>query len=174
MSVPSKLWITYYTLNSGGKIDLKGQSSDVKNVYIFYKNLKQLINNSDIKFYKLEIDSGSIDDIVSGVSDANKIYNFEITNMSDSELNPTKASDATTTTTTPTTTPAATTPAASTQTPQQGQEGSTDQKPGFQLGKPLFGQNKDTPATPAGGSASPPATGGAQPLPKNLEKIEKF
>lgn len=99
LSVPSKLWITYYNLNGNGKIDIKGQASDVKSIYVFYKNLKDLVNNSDVKLYKLEINSGSIDDIVANESNGPKIYDFEITNMTEAELNPPKESDATSTTT---------------------------------------------------------------------------
>lgn len=157
ISVPSKLWITYYLLNSAGKIDIKGQSSDVKNVYIFYKNLKQLVNNSDVRLYKLEIDSGSIDDIVANTSDQAKIYNFEITNMTEAELNPPKEGDK----------------AATDANQTQEQQNQTGQKGFFQLGKPLFGQNNTTPAQ-NNNPAPTPSASGEQSLPKNLEKIEKF
>lgn len=164
MSVPNKLWLTYYNLNGEGKVDLKGQASDVKSIYVFYKNFKEMVNNSDVKLYKLEINSGSIDDIVANSSNSAKIYDFEITNMTEAELNPKAAAEAAKTDTT--------------QTQQQNQQNSGEQKPLFQLGKPLFGQNNNTPAS-GDTSAQPPATGGnpssdGQALPKNLEKIEKF
>jgi hypothetical protein len=181
ISVPSKLWITYYNLNGDGKIDLKGQASDVKSIYVFYKNLKDLVNNSDIKLYKLQIDSGSIDDIVTNSSNSVKIYDFEITNMTDAELNPTKSSDDKSKTgdaQTQQQTPAP--------QPQQGTTGG--QKPLFNVGKPLFGQgnggNGNTSPTPGANISSPPAAGGSNPpaggssgggaLPANLQKIEKF
>ena len=177
LSVTNKLWVTYYNLNGDGKIDLKGQASDVNSIYVFYKNLKELVNNSDVKLYKLEIDSGSIDDIVADSSNSPKIYNFEITNMSDSELNPPKAGDTTATTTT---------------TAQSAPSGQSKQGAGglFNLGKPLFDQSSSSSGgtSPTQGTTTPPAaTGGSSPsgspaggspsgagLPKNLQKIEKF
>lgn len=172
LSVPSKLWITYYNLNGAGKIDIKGQASDVKSIYVFYKNLKDLVNNSDVKLYKLEVDSGSIDDIIANESNAPKIYNFEITNMTEAELNP--AQQGTTSTSTSTDTAATTTPTATDQTQQ------STSKSLFQLGKPLFGSGNSQSSASSGtnpqNSASPPPSGSSPSggLPKNLEKIEKF
>jgi hypothetical protein len=173
LSVTSKLWVTYYNINGDGKIDLKGQASDVNSIYVFYKNLKELINNSDVKLYKLEIDSGSIDDIVSDSSNSPKIYNFEITNMSEAELNPPKAGATTATT-------ASTTPATPT---DQSSQGAGGQKPLFNV-KPFFGQgNTGGSTTPPQGNTPPPPNAGGSPagagpanggLPKNLQKIEKF
>lgn len=170
-SVPSKLWITYYKLYGDGKVDLTGKSTDVKSIYIFYKGLKQLVNNSDVKLYKLEIDQGSIDDIVANSSSSPKIYNFEITNMTEAELNPPKEGDDKS-------------KSGDNQNQQQGQQGSTDQsqqnssgqKPLFQLGKPLFGQSGNNSSNPPSATEenSGNTSGGSQPLPKNLEKIEKF
>lgn len=159
MSIPNKLWITYYNTNDTGKIDIKGKASNVESVYAFYKNLKQLVNNSDIRLYKLEIASDSIDAMVTSVSTPSS-YQFEITNMTESELNP--PAPGTTAATTPT-------------TPQQAEE----QKSGFQFGKPLFGSKDASTATPAGNSApqtspTPTAPTSGDQLPKNLQKIEKF
>lgn len=161
VSIPNKLWITYYTLNDMGKIDLKGKSNDVKSIYAFYKNLKQLINNSDIRLYKLEIASESIDDVVANTSSSPKSYTFEITNMTETELNPPventdKSQNAST-------------------EGQPQQQNPTEQKSLFQLGKPLFGQKSDQPQPPLPTPPSPnPNPPPGQQLPSNLEKIEKF
>lgn len=185
VSVPKKLWITYYVSNEAGKIDIKGKSSDVESIYTFYKNLKQLVNNSDIRLYKLEIASESIDDVVQNVSSGPKSYDFEVTNMSETELNPPPP------------------PADGTQTGANAQDqNKSPQKPLFQFGKPLFGP-KDTPAQgtpgapaspaqtspgaptppplkngppapPAPQAATPPVPGQPGQLPKNLKSIEKF
>lgn len=167
MSIPNKLWVTYYTLNGAGKVDIKGKASDVKSVYTFYKGIKQLINNSDIRLYKLEIDSSSLDDIVSGVSEV-KTYLFEITNMTDAELDP-KAAAA-----------AAAADANKPQTPDASQQQPPGQnnQPGPQLGKPLFGSKDTNTAQPnpqmSTASPVPPSPGDGQKLPNNLQKIEKF
>lgn len=170
MSVTNKLWVTYYAMGDVGKIDIKGKANDVKSIYDFYKGIKQFVNNSDIRLYKLEISSGSLDDVVADISSP-KTYEFEITNMTDAELNPQAAAAA-----------AANQPA----TPQTQTPAPTNQP--FQLGKPLFGPKDNATgdgAQPAGSTApanpspspspspAPPTSGGAK-LPGNLEKIEKF
>lgn len=161
ISTPNKLWVTYYGTNEAGKIDIKGKASNVESVYSFYKNMKQLVNNSDIRLYKLEIGSGSLDAMVESTSNPNS-YDFEITNMSDSELNP----------------------QATTQQPSASpQANPTEQnkQSGFQFGKPLFGSKSNT--NPSDGTSStqttppsstPAPTSGQEQLPKNLQKIEKF
>lgn len=165
MSIPNKLWVSYYMTTAENGVDIKGKSSDVQNIYIFYKNLKQSVTNSDIKLYKLEMSSGSIDDIVGSSSGGPKYYDFEITNMTPEQLNPP-----------PPGTAKAGAPGAATAPPTE------EKKEGFQFGKPIFG-SKTTPtgpqpSAPAGQPApaptAPPATPGADNLPKNLEKIEKF
>lgn len=162
ISIPNKLWITYYMLNDSGKVDLKGESNDVKSIYTFYKSLKQLVNNSDIRLYKLEIASESIDDVIINTSNSAKLYSFEITNMNDAELNPpTESTDKSKNTNAEL---------------QPQQQNSTEQKPLFQLGKPLFGQKNDPSQAnlpnPSSPNLNPPQNG--RQLPANLEKIEKF
>ena len=143
MSVPNKLWISYYTSNEAGKIDIKGKSTDVESIYAFYKTIKQLVNNSDIRLYKLEIASESMDEVITNVSSSNRTYDFEITNMTDVELAP----------------PATTTTGATGMPAVQGQPAPAIPQP-----------------TPPGVQMPPlsPAQPGAEQLPKNLEKIEKF
>lgn len=159
VSIPNKLWVTYYNANEAGKIDIKGKASNVGSVYTFYKNLKQLVNNSDIRLYRLEIASESIDAMVSSSSEP-KNYEFEITNMSEVELNPAAAAPGS--------------PEASSGT-APAQPAAEEKKPLFQFGKPLFGTpNSQTPPnTPAPAPANP-STPGQEQLPKNLQKIENF
>ncbi len=88
VSVPNKLWVKYFKTQSDGKVDIKGQAKDVKSVYSFYKNVKQLVNNSNIRLYKLELSSGSIDNIIIDDMGSSNSYSFEITNMDEVELNP--------------------------------------------------------------------------------------
>lgn len=185
LSIPNKLWITYYTSNEAGKLDIKGKSSDVESIYTFYKNLKQLVNNSDIRLYKLEVSSDSIDDIVENVSKANKYYEFEMTNMTEAELNPATQTAAgknppeqpgTSGKTNPAGQPSAA--AATSPTGQTNSGGPNMDK----LSKSLFGgsnqssqpQSKTT--APGSTSAATPPTHSGSPdkLPSNLQKIEKF
>ena len=164
MSIPNKLWVSYYTTNEAGKVDIKGKSTDVESVYTFYKNIKQLVNNSDIRLHKLEIPSESIDDVISSSSNSPKYYMFEITNMTAEEVKPAPA------------TTDASQPAGQAQTEKQ-----------FEFGKPAAPPATNT--TPAATTPAPavdtkvPDTNSSklpfmQPgggnLPPNLQKIEKF
>jgi len=175
LSVPNKLWITYYMTNSSKKVDIKGKATSVESVYSFYKNLKQLVTSSDIRLYKLEIVSESLEDVVDDIASSPKSYEFEITNMTAAELTPASADG--------------TQPAAGAAAP-------TEQKKSlFDMGKSIFGVK--SPSTPTGtDTATPPvaapppppapaATSSPAPspsapgssgeqLPKNLKSIEKF
>ncbi len=87
-SIPKKLWLTYFVAKDDGKIDIKGESSNVEDVYTFYRNLKDSLINTKLRLHKLEMKSDSIDDAVSIDLNQSSDYQFEITNMTDSELNP--------------------------------------------------------------------------------------
>jgi len=144
MSTPNKLWISYYMSNSTGGIDLKGKSTDVESIYTFYKGVKQLVNNSNIRLHKLEVEKGSVDDVISGSSSGPKFYEFEITNMTPEELTPA--------------------PVDASATP--GAQAAPGQPPAAVQPAP------PAPAAPVPPIAPPPAVPGQ--LPSNLEKIEKF
>ncbi len=152
VSTPNKLWLTSYELNGANKVDIKGQASDVKNVYAFYKNLKQVINNSDIRLYKLEVTSESLDDIVSNIQNTNKVYQFEITNLTENELKPPETTEK------------------RPNQPENINQPSKEKKPFFQIGKPLFGSDNSNPEPEPEHS---PIYNEDQ-LPANLKKIERF
>lgn len=198
VSVPNKLWITYYKSLEGGKVDIVGKSSNVESIYSFYKSIKQMVNNSDVKLYKLEVTADSIDDMIHG-SFSPKYYEFEITNMTEAELNP----------------PA---PSADNKDQKGGNTpastNTSQAQFGFQLNKPAFAPSPTAPAAPNATASPNPQNGPAaqgppgmpnapgspgalrgsapvpgQPnpaaqntpqkpggvnLPKNLQKIEKF
>lgn len=163
ISIPNNLWVTYYATNESGKVDIKGRSNNVENVYTFYKSIKQLINNSDIRLYRLEITAESLDDIIANSSTSPKHYAFEITNMSEAELQP---------------------PTADPNAQQQQQNTNPEQMqqvPGqpsfFQFGKPFFGQkNKvqqpNNPAIQPLPSLNNKVQGNTEQLPKNLQSID--
>lgn len=85
-AVPKSLWLTYFSTKDDGKIDIKGASENVEDIYLFFKNMKESLINTQLKLYKLEMMTNSIEDAVS----ASSAYEFEITNMSEAELNPAK------------------------------------------------------------------------------------
>lgn len=150
MSIPAKLWVNYYMTNSTGGVDIKGSSNDVGSIYTFYKGIKQLVNNSNVRLYKLELISDSVDDLIS--SSGPKFYDFEITNMTEAELNP---------------------QAVTAEQNQGTQQSQTDrQKPLFDFSKPLFGSKNDANQTQP--AAPPPSSPPVDKLPANLQKIDKF
>lgn len=159
LSVPKDLWVTSYLLSNAGKVDIKGQAGDVKNIYTFYKDIKQLVNNSDIKLYKLEVASDSMDDVIAN-SAAPRTYNFEITNMSETELSPPQTNTENSTQT----------------TDSQNQQTQSQNAPKsmFPFGKSLFGPSALKSTTPTNMTNQTPTTPDGRMLPNNLEKIEKF
>lgn len=87
-AVPKKLWLTYFSAKDDGKFDIKGEASNVENVYAFYRNMKDLLIDTQLRLHKLEMKSKSVDDAVMIDSNASSGYVFEITNMTADELNP--------------------------------------------------------------------------------------
>ncbi len=87
-AVPKKLWLTYFTAKDDGKLDIKGESSNVEDVYTFYRNMKDSLIDTKLRLHKLEMKSNSVDDAVTIDPNAPTDYEFEITNMTAEELNP--------------------------------------------------------------------------------------
>lgn len=84
-SVPKDLWVTYLSIDNAAKIDIKGVSENVENIYLFYRNMKDSLVNVNLRLHKLEMLSASLDDAVS--SDGPTMYEFQITNKSNAEMN---------------------------------------------------------------------------------------
>lgn len=87
-SVPKKLWLTYFVIKDEGKIDIKGEASNVEDVYTFYRNLKDFLIDKQLRLNKLGMKSESVDDAVAIDPTQVTDYVFEITNMTASELEP--------------------------------------------------------------------------------------
>lgn len=83
-SIPDTVWLTYFMTSDDGLIDVKGAATNVEDIYTFFKNMKDSLINTKLRLYKLQMQSGSVDDIIS--SDSSSNYEFEITNMSESQL----------------------------------------------------------------------------------------
>ena len=93
-SVPKKLWVTYFTAKDNGKIDIKGESKNVEDIYLFFRNMKDSLINTQLRLHKLELKSGSVDEAVNTDLDKSGDYVFEITNMNATELAPAPSADA--------------------------------------------------------------------------------
>ncbi len=90
-AVPKNLWLTYFTAKDDGKLDIKGEASNVEDVYTFYRNMKDSLIDTKLRLHKLEMKSKSVDDAVTIDPNAPSDYEFEITNMTAAELNPAPA-----------------------------------------------------------------------------------
>ncbi len=86
-SVPRNLWITYFVAQDDGKFDIKGDSENVEDVYAFYRNMKDSLINTKLKLHKLELKTNSVDEAVTINPEQPSDYQFEITNMSDADVN---------------------------------------------------------------------------------------
>ena len=66
-------------------VEIVWQTENVENVYLFFRNMKDSLVNVNLRLHKLEMLSTSIDDAVS--FDGPTMYEFQITNKSNVELN---------------------------------------------------------------------------------------
>ena len=82
-TIPANVWLTYFMTQGDGLVDIKGVSTDVSAVYVFFKNMRDSLIGTKLKLQQLEMDSKSVDAAVSG-TEGN--YVFEITNMTEGQL----------------------------------------------------------------------------------------
>ena len=87
-SIPKDLYLTYFMTGEDGYVDIKGCSNSVEDVYLFFKNVKDSLYESNLRLNKLDLKTGSLDSVIN--SETSSIdtapYVFEITNMSDDQL----------------------------------------------------------------------------------------
>ena len=125
-AVPKKLWVTYFVAKDDGKFDIKGDSSNVEDIYLFFRNMKDSLINTKLRLHKLEMKSNSVDDAVTIDPNQPTDYEFEVTNMTASELNPPPPPDP------------------NAPQPQQNQQADNDKsKSGGNVSKPLLNFGKD-------------------------------
>jgi len=82
--IPKTVWLTYFMTQGDGLVDIKGVSSNVTDISVFFKNMRDSLIGTKLRLQKLEMVSQSVDDAVSGTSGSN--YSFEITNMTTDQL----------------------------------------------------------------------------------------
>ena len=87
-SIPNDTWLVYLKMYGDKKIDIIGRSLTADSIYTFYKAMKMSVINSDLRLNSLEMASDEYGNKV--VEDLNSIkpefYEFEITNLDESEL----------------------------------------------------------------------------------------
>lgn len=87
-SIPKDLYLTYFITGDDGLIAIKGCADTVEDVYVFFKNLKDSLVDSNLRVSNLGLRSGSLDKVVNETISPfdSAPYIFEITNMTDSQL----------------------------------------------------------------------------------------
>ncbi len=87
-SIPQNLYLTYFLTADEGKIHIRGCADSVEDVYVFFKNLKDSLLESNLRISKLDLKAGSLDRIVNSTVSTidNAPYVFEITNMSENQI----------------------------------------------------------------------------------------
>ncbi len=87
-SVPKTLYLTYFITGDDGLIAIKGCANTVEDVYVFFKNLKDSLVDSNLRVSNLGLRSGSLDKVVNDTISPydSAPYIFEITNMTDSQM----------------------------------------------------------------------------------------
>lgn len=83
-AIPDTVWVTYFMAQGDGLVDIKGAATNVEDVYVFFKNMKDSLISTKLRLQKLEMQSGSVDDLLSSSNSQN--YEFEITNMDKEQL----------------------------------------------------------------------------------------
>lgn len=86
--IPSHVWLTYYINKDGKEVGIEGFSLNINDIYEYFKSLKMLAPNSDIKLNKLEVfqeetqnETSDADDVVLHSEDNSpKPFAFEISN----------------------------------------------------------------------------------------------
>lgn len=87
-SIPKNIYLTYFLTGEDSKINIKGCAGSVEDVYVFFKNLKDSLIDTNLRISKLDMRAGSLDVVVNSTASTldNAPYVFEITNMSEEEL----------------------------------------------------------------------------------------
>lgn len=87
-SIPKNIYLTYFLTTDDGKINIKGCADSVEEVYVFFKNLKDSLLESQLRISKLDLKAGSLDKVVNSTASTidDAPYIFEITNMTEAQI----------------------------------------------------------------------------------------
>ncbi len=83
VDIPKSMWLNYYYNKDGDKVIIKGISSNIADIYDYYKHLKVVAPQSSIKLNKLEILTQEGSDNITGDT-GSRFYDFEISNTTKS------------------------------------------------------------------------------------------
>ena len=71
----------YYYNKDGERVAVEGISTTINDIYGYYKSLKVISPQSSIKLNRLQVVTGPLDDMELAVNDNQKIFDFEIANV---------------------------------------------------------------------------------------------
>lgn len=90
--IPKNIWLTKYYNKLGTNLVIKGVAESIVDIYEYYKNLRIVSPQSDIRLQELKVVTGSqsgasdnLNDIIGNISidkDVDRLYSFEISNTS--------------------------------------------------------------------------------------------
>ena len=86
--IPPHVWLTYYINKDGKEVGIEGFSLQIEDIYEYFKSLKLLVPNSNIKLNKLEVFSEEIENVSNDAdevvlkdeSNLQNPFSFEISN----------------------------------------------------------------------------------------------
>ena len=82
--IPKNIWLTKYYNKQGDKIALQGIAESIVDIYEYFKNLKVVSPQSDIKLTELKVITNNSDsETIKGLvvnSEKDRLYSFEIAN----------------------------------------------------------------------------------------------
>ena len=76
--IPAKVWLTLFYADTNGAYGIKGQTTSVDEVYLFFRNIKSRVPDSDLILSKLSVDDN--EGLIDIEKTANAMYTFELTN----------------------------------------------------------------------------------------------
>ena len=84
--IPKNIWLTQYYNKQGDRIAIRGIAESIVDIYEYFKNLKVVSPQSDIKLMELKvITNENSSDLMKGLSidtEQTRLYSFEIANVS--------------------------------------------------------------------------------------------
>ncbi len=76
--IPAKVWLTLFYADTNGAYGIKGQTTSVDEVYLFFRSIKSRVPDSDLILSKLSVDDN--EGMIDIEKTENAMYTFELTN----------------------------------------------------------------------------------------------
>lgn len=76
--IPARVWLTLFYADTNGAYGIKGQTTSVDEVYLFFRNIKSRVPDSDLILSKLSVDDN--EGMIDIEKTENAMYTFELTN----------------------------------------------------------------------------------------------